>query len=73
MAKREPTRLSMTGEEFKRLIEQPNPDGVIDTLPEMMRAMQGISDDGETIDDKVQQAMDSRVGTEQDVDEIFNQ
>lgn len=50
---KQPTRLSMTGEEFKQLIEGVNPDGKIDTLPELMKAMKGISDDS-TIKDNVE-------------------
>lgn len=60
MAKREPTRLNMTGEDFKKLIEQHNPDGKIDTLPEMMAALKDMRDDGETIDDVVKQQMEQQ-------------
>ena len=46
-------RLNMTGDEFKQLIEGENPNGEIDTIPEQMRAMQGISDDGKTVKDEI--------------------
>lgn len=39
-------KLQMTGDEFKQLIEGENPNGTIDTLPEIKRAMEGQSDDG---------------------------
>ena len=44
---------TMTGEEFKQFIEGRNPDGQINTLPEMMDAAQGISDQ-ETIKEEIQ-------------------
>ena len=44
---------TMTGEEFKQFIEGRNPDGQIDTLPEMLDAAQGISDQ-ETIKEEIQ-------------------
>ena len=36
---------TMTGEEFKQFIEGRTPDGRIDTVPELMDAMNGISDE----------------------------
>lgn len=44
---------TMTGDEFKQFIEGRNPDGDIDTVPEMMDALQGISDD-ETVKEEIQ-------------------
>jgi len=67
---------TMTGDEFKRFIEGDNPDGVIDTVPEMMRAAQGIADT-ETIREDVQEQIEEdrqqNMGTREDIDEIFNQ
>lgn len=38
-----PTRLdTLTGEQFKQLIEQFDPDGKIDTVPELIAALDGI-------------------------------
>ena len=51
-------RLNMTGDEFKQLIEGENPNGEIDTIPEQMRAMQGISDDGKTVKDEIGEQID---------------
>ena len=66
---------TMTGEEFKQFIEGNNPDGVIDTVPEMMRAAQGISDT-ETIQQDVNEQIDENLqqnmGTKSDIDEIFD-
>jgi tRNA U54 and U55 pseudouridine synthase Pus10 len=52
---------TMTAEEFKQFIEGRNPDGKIDTLPEMLAAAQGISDT-ETIQDDVQQQIQDEAG-----------
>lgn len=38
----------MTGEEFKKYIEQRDPNGNIDTMPEVFKALEGMRDD-ETI------------------------
>lgn len=51
-------RLNMTGDEFRQLIEGENPNGEIDTIPEQMRAMQGISDDGKTVRDEIGEQID---------------
>lgn len=52
-------RMKMTGDEFLQFMEGRNPDGTIDTIPEMMAAMDGISDeDGKTIKDEIQQEID---------------
>ena len=40
-----PVKLNMTGEEFKKLIEGDEPNSEVNTIPEVMRVMQGISDD----------------------------
>lgn len=63
-------RLNMTGDEFKQLIEGENPNGEIDTIPEMMQAAQGISDDT-TIKEDV---TDDLVGnlTDEDMEKWFD-
>lgn len=38
-------RLSMTGDQIKELLEGTNSDGKINTIPEVMEAMSGFSDD----------------------------
>lgn len=53
-------RLNMTGDEFKTLIEGDNHDGTINTIPEMMQAAQGISDD-ETIQHDVDERIDVKI------------
>jgi hypothetical protein len=55
-------KLKMTGEEFLQLIEGRNPDGKIDTLPEMMDAARGISD-GDTIKDEIDAAVEGKQDT----------
>lgn len=68
---------TLTGDEFKKLIEGNNPDGQIDTIPEMLRAAEGISDDGTTIKEEVAQQIDDsqeeNEATDDDIDEIFNE
>ena len=55
---------TMTGDEFKQLIEGENPNGKIDTIPEQMRAMQGISDDS-TVKEEIQEEV-----SESDVERV---
>jgi hypothetical protein len=45
---------TLTGEQFKQLIEGDNPNGDIDTIPEMLRAANGIGDD-DTIKEKIEE------------------
>ena len=68
-------KLNMTGEQFKMLVEGENPNGAIDTIPEMMRATTGISDDTtirKDVDDQIDEGLEQNKGTEADIDEIFN-
>ena len=62
---------TMTGEEFKQFIEGNNPDGVIDTVPEMMRAAQGISDTT-TIKEDVEDQIGDNQADHTDIDDIFD-
>jgi len=68
-------RMKMTGDEFLEKWEGRDPNGVIDTVPEMLDAAQGISDD-ETIPQKIQQDIEEHdqdnEATDEDIDEIFN-
>lgn len=68
-------QMRMTGEEFLKLIEGRNSDGTIDTLPEMLDAARGISDQ-QTIKGDVQEQIDEseqeNEATDSDIDEIFN-
>ena len=36
--------MDMTGAEFKRLVEQYDPNGKIDTLPEIIKSLRGLDD-----------------------------
>ena len=67
--------MKMTGDEFLQLIEGRNPDGAIDTLPEMLDAARGISDQ-QTIKGEVQEQIDENEqeneATDSDIDEIFD-
>lgn len=68
-------KMKMTGDEFLQLIEWRNPDGTIDTLPEMLDAARGISDQ-QTIKGDVQEQIDENEkeneATDSDIDEIFD-
>lgn len=54
-------RMQMTGDEFLQFMEGRNPDGKIDTIPEMMDAARGISDD-ETIQHDVDERIEQEAG-----------
>lgn len=54
-------RMQMTGDEFLQFMEGRNPDGKIDTIPEMIDAARGISDD-ETIQHDVQEQIEQEAG-----------
>ena len=65
---------TLTGDEFKMLIEGHNPDGNIDTLPEMLDAAKGISDDTtirKDVDDQIDEQLDEQAATDEDIDEMF--
>ena len=53
-------RLSMTGDQLKQLLEGRNPNGKIDTVPELMDAAGGLDDDTEV-----------SLMTEQDADDMM--
>ena len=61
---------TMKGEEFVRLIEDFDPNSEVDTIPEVMHALQGISDD-ETVRDDVQEQIGDNQADSGDIDEIF--
>ena len=69
-------KMQMTGEEFLRLIEGRDPNGEVNTIPEMMAAMEGISDD-ETIKGEIQEEIDENdqenEASDDDIDQIFEQ
>ena len=60
----------MTGEEFLLLVEGKNPNNEIDTLPELMDAMQGISDDT-TVVEEIEEKQEENEAGDDDIDEIF--
>lgn len=67
---------TMTGDEFKQFIEGHKPNGEIDTLPEMLDAAKGISDE-ETIHEHTVGQMEEHdadnEATDADIDSIFDQ
>ena len=66
--------MNMTGEEFLRRWESFDPNSEVDTIPELMHAMQGISDDKTVRDDvqeQIDENMESKAAESSDIDEIF--
>ena len=63
-------KMKMTGEEFLLLVEGKNPNNEIDTLPELMDAMQGISDDT-TVVEEIEEKQEENEAGDDDIDEIF--
>ena len=67
-------RMNMTGDEFLQFMEGRDRNGEINTIPEMLDAARGISDD-ETIQHDVQErideTLDENIATHSDIDEIF--
>lgn len=60
-------RMKMTGDEFLQLMESTNPNNEIDTIPELMNAMHGISDTTtvkEEIDEELDENTPERVTPE---------
>lgn len=68
-------RMKMTGDEFLQFMEGRDRNGEINTIPELMDAAHGISDD-ETIQHDVQEqideVLDENIATHGDIDEIFS-
>ena len=63
-------KLQMTGEQFLQLIEGKDPNGAVNTIPELMQVMTGISDDKtviEEIDEELDDNTPERV-TPEDLD-----
>ena len=63
-------RMQMTGDEFLKLIEGRDPNSEINTIPELMDAMQGISDDT-TVIDEIEDIQDENEASDADIDSIF--
>ncbi len=68
-------KLKMTGEQFLQLIEGKDPNGAVNTIPELMQVMTGV-DDQETIPQRIQDEIDDNEeeneATDSDIDEIFD-
>lgn len=77
---------TLTGEEFKQLIEQFSKDGKIDTIPELLAFLSNIPDDmtleeyiaehgghvdPEDVKKAVDDALDEQTADSSDIDEIF--
>ena len=68
-------KMKMKGEEFLQKWEGKNPNGEIDTIPEMLDAAQGISDE-ETIHEhterQIEEELEEEAATNEDIDEMFS-
>lgn len=68
-------KMNMSGDEFLQLIEGKDPNGEVNTLPELMEVMRGV-DDAETIPQKIQDEIDDseqeNEASDDDIDEIFD-
>lgn len=64
-------KLNMTGDEFKKLVEGFEPNSEINTIPEMMAAMRGISDET-TVKEEIINDIDADHAGHSDIDEIFS-
>lgn len=56
-------KMKMTGDEFLKLMESKDPNSEVDTIPELMDAMRGISDDT-TVKDEIEEDSPERVTPE---------
>ena len=64
-------KMKMTGEEFLKLVEGKEPNSEVNTIPELMDAMRGISDD-RTVIDEIEEKQDENEAGDSDIDEIFD-
>ncbi len=68
-------KMKMTGEEFLKIWEQRDPNSEVNTIPELMDVMRGVTDE-ETIPEKIQQEIDENQeeneAADSDIDEIFD-
>ena len=64
-------RMQMTGDEFLKLIEGREPNSEVNTIPEMMDAMRGISDD-KTIIEEIDEQQEENEASDDDIDSIFD-
>lgn len=50
--------MQMTGDEFKKLVEQKDPNHLIDTIPEILEFLRGI-EDGESLEQYIKRIVRS--------------
>lgn len=67
---------TLTGDEFKQLIEGRSMDGKTNTIPEMIDVLQGINNEETTVkgdvEEQIETGVEQRKASESDIDEIFN-
>lgn len=64
-------KMKMTGDEFLKLMEGKEPNEEVNTIPELMDAMRGISDDS-TVIDEIEEKQEENEASDNDIDEIFD-
>ena len=65
-------KMQMTGDEFLRLMEGKEPNQEVNTIPELMDAMRGISDD-KTVIEEIDEKQEENEASDEDIDEIFDE
>lgn len=65
MSDRKSVIMQMTGDEFKKLVEQRDPDHIIDTIPEILDFLHGI-EDGETLEQYIKRVIRSIITITED-------
>ena len=65
-------KMKMKGDEFLKLMEGKEPNEQVNTIPELMDVMRGISDDT-TVIDEIEDIQDENEASDEDIDEIFEQ
>lgn len=63
--------MHMKGEEFLKLIEGKEPNEQVNTIPELMDVMRGISDD-KTVIEEIEEQQEENEASDDDIDEIFD-
>lgn len=64
-------KMKMKGDEFLKLMEGKEPNEQVNTIPELMDVMRGISDDT-TVIDEIEDIQDENEADDSDIDEIFD-
>lgn len=64
-------KMKMKGKDFLKLIEGKEPNDEVNTIPELMDVMRGISDDT-TVIDEIEEQQEENEASDDDIDQIFD-